>query len=430
MEKQIMVQIDHVSKEYRLGAIGGTTLREDLARLSARIRKKEDPTLKIGQSNRHYGERFFALDDVSFKVYKGEAVGIIGRNGAGKSTLLKLLSRVTAPSKGQIGLNGRVVSMLEVGTGFHPELTGRENIYMNGAILGMTRAEIDKKIEQIIDFSECREFIDTPVKRYSSGMYVKLAFSVAAYLDSEIMIMDEVLAVGDMAFQKKCIAKMKAESKEKGRTILYVSHNMQTIRNLCERCVVLDHGKVLFDGDVEEAIAIYLKTSIADKTKYDYSSYKRSPNEKRTLDFVNLEIIDKINNKFTQKERLKARLTTKAVEKMSHVRLRIEVLNGTVDTVVGTIFSDTEINVEKNETSVFDISINLKNFAVGKYYCIGLLFEYDEYGNQIPIASVDPMFCFEMIEDGSAQVVWLHQYWGYVQFDDMNIIKIRRDLNG
>ena len=164
MEKQVMVQIDHISKEYRLGAIGGTTLREDLARLGARIRKKEDPTLKLGQTSQHYGERFLALDDISFTVYKGEAVGIIGHNGAGKSTLLKLISQVTAPTRGQIGLNGRVASMLEVGTGFHPELTGRENIYMNGAILGMTRVEIDRKIEQIIDFSECREFIDTPVK--------------------------------------------------------------------------------------------------------------------------------------------------------------------------------------------------------------------------------------------------------------------------
>ena len=247
-EKQIMVKIDHVSKEYRLGAIGGTTLREDLERFHAKIRKKEDPTLKIGQKTPEYGKRFMALKDISFEVEKGEAVGIIGHNGAGKSTLLKLLSRVTAPTKGSIGMNGRVASMLEVGTGFHPELTGRENIYMNGAILGMSRAEIGEKLDQIIAFSECGEFIDTPVKRYSSGMYVKLAFSVAAHLDSEIMIMDEVLAVGDMKFQQKCLGRMGKAANSEEKTILYVSHNMNTIRQLCTRCLVLDHGELIFDG--------------------------------------------------------------------------------------------------------------------------------------------------------------------------------------
>ena len=175
---------------------------------------------------------------------RGDALGIIGHNGAGKSTLLKLLSRVTAPTAGSISYNGRITSMLEVGTGFHGELTGRENIYMNGAILGMTKKEIDAKMEQIIDFSEVRQFIDTPVKRYSSGMYVKLAFSVAAHLDSEIMIMDEVLAVGDMAFQKKCLDKMREAADKEGRTVLYVSHNMNTIRQLCDRCIVLEHGRI------------------------------------------------------------------------------------------------------------------------------------------------------------------------------------------
>ncbi|MBQ7203707.1 MAG: ABC transporter ATP-binding protein [Eubacterium sp.] len=254
---ETMLKIENVSKKYRLGQIGGTTLRDELQRVGAKMRGKEDPTKRIGAKDYNKGETFMALDGVSLEVKKGERVGIIGHNGAGKSTLLKLISRVTAPTGGTIGLNGRVASMLEVGTGFHLELTGRENIYMNGAILGMTKKEIDAKIEDIIDFSECRQFIDTPVKRYSSGMYVKLAFSVAAHLDSEIMIMDEVLAVGDMAFQKKCLDKMSDVSKNNGRTILYVSHNMSTIRQLCNRCIVLNHGKVIFDGDVEEAISIY-----------------------------------------------------------------------------------------------------------------------------------------------------------------------------
>ncbi len=254
-----MIRCENVSKQYRLGAIGGTTLKEDLQRLSARLRKKEDPTSKIGQKSRPVSnEKFMALDGISFEVKKGEAVGIIGKNGAGKSTLLKLITRITGPSKGTISLNGRVASMLEVGTGFHPELTGRENIYMNGAILGMSKKEIDEKIEEIIDFSEVRQFIDTPVKRYSSGMYVKLAFSVAAHLDSEIVIMDEVLAVGDMAFQKKCLTKMRQTAKEDGRTVLYVSHNMNTIRQLCDRVIVLSKGRMIFDGDVDEGIAIYM----------------------------------------------------------------------------------------------------------------------------------------------------------------------------
>ena len=195
---ETIIQIEHVSKEYRLGAIGGGTLKGDLQSLMARIRGKEDPNARIGQAAYAKNQRFLALDDVSFSIKKGERVGIIGHNGAGKSTLLKLLSRVTAPTQGTISYNGRIASMLEVGTGFHPELTGRENIYLNGAILGMTKAEISAKFDDIVRFAEMEQFVDTPVKRYSSGMYVKLAFAVAAHLDSEILVMDEVLAVGDL----------------------------------------------------------------------------------------------------------------------------------------------------------------------------------------------------------------------------------------
>ena len=215
MSDELAIKIEHVSKQYHLGAIGGGTLKGDLQSWWARKRGREDPNSKIGdRTDIKMGDRFLALDDINLEVKKGEAVGIIGHNGAGKSTLLKLLSRVTAPTKGTIFLNGRIASMLEVGTGFHPELTGRENVYMNGAILGMTKAEIDKKLDEIVEFSEVAKFIDTPVKRYSSGMYVKLAFSVAAHLDSEIMIMDEVLAVGDMAFQRKCLSKMRSAAKD------------------------------------------------------------------------------------------------------------------------------------------------------------------------------------------------------------------------
>ena len=258
MSKEIVIKIENLKKEYTLGTIGATTLSKEIQSWWANKTGKEDPNIKIGENVSDYGKKFMALDGVSLEIFKGETVGIIGHNGAGKSTLLKILSRVTAPTAGCVKMKGRISSMLEVGTGFHPELTGRENIYMNGAILGMSKNEIDKKIEQIIDFSECRNFIDTPVKRYSSGMYVKLAFAVAAHLDAEIMIMDEVLAVGDMKFQQKCLGEMEKAASREGKTVLYVSHNMNTIRQLCHRCIVLNKGRVVFDGDTEEAIRIYM----------------------------------------------------------------------------------------------------------------------------------------------------------------------------
>ena len=207
-------------------------------------RGKEDPNQRIGAKQYTKDDTFLALDGVNLEVNRGERIGIIGANGAGKSTLLKVLCRITSPTDGRVRFRGRIASMLEVGTGFHAELTGRENIYLNGAILGMTKKEVASKIDSIIEFSECKKFIDTPVKRYSSGMFVKLAFAVAAHLDAEIMIMDEVLAVGDMHFQKKCIGKMRDLATEEDRTVLYVSHNMNTIRDLCDRCIVLDHGKI------------------------------------------------------------------------------------------------------------------------------------------------------------------------------------------
>ena len=256
-EKEIAIRIKDLKKVYRLGVISGGTLQRDLQSFWARIRKKEDPNSRIGDKKHGKNEKFTALCGIDLTVYKGERLGIIGKNGAGKSTLLKILSRVTGPTEGTVGINGRISSMLEVGTGFNSELTGRENIYLNGAILGMTKAEVNKKIDKIIEFSEIEQFIDTPAKRYSSGMYVKLAFAVAAHLDSEIMIMDEVLAVGDIAFQRKCLDKMGDVSREEGRTILYVSHNMETIRRLCDRCIVMDKGRIIYDGDVEEAIGIY-----------------------------------------------------------------------------------------------------------------------------------------------------------------------------
>lgn len=251
------IMVKNVSKEYTRGVIGRTTLREELQRRKERHHKQDDHSIPAGNKKMSSGQKFKALDDVSFCVQQGERLGIIGRNGAGKSTLLKLITKVTRPTEGCIGINGRIASMLEIGTGFHRELTGRENIYMNGAILGMSRKEIEAKLDSIIEFSEIGEFIDTPVKRYSSGMFVRLAFSVAVHLDADIIIMDEVLAVGDAKFQKKCIDKMNEIVAVNNRTILFVSHNMDTIRQLCDRCIVLDKGNLIYDGDAESAIELY-----------------------------------------------------------------------------------------------------------------------------------------------------------------------------
>lgn len=257
-EKQVVIEVKGVKKRYKLGAIGSGTLKNDLKIWWAKLTKTTDKITRIGEENPfNKNKTIMALDGIDFKVYKGERIGLIGHNGAGKTTLLKILSKITSPTEGVIKIKGKISSMLEVGTGFSPELTGRENIYLNGAILGMTKKEINERIDKIVEFSECAEFIDTPVKRYSSGMYVKLAFSVAVYLNSDIVVMDEVLAVGDISFQKKCIEKMNEIARDENRTIIYVSHNMETIRNLCDRCVVIEKGKKVFDGDVERAVEIY-----------------------------------------------------------------------------------------------------------------------------------------------------------------------------
>jgi lipopolysaccharide transport system ATP-binding protein len=293
MGKNIAIKVENLSKAYQLGQIGTGTISRDLERFwTTRIRGQEDPFLKIGQTDgrtvKGESDIVWSLKDINFEIEQGVAVGIIGRNGAGKSTLLKLLSRVTAPTTGNIKVKGRIASLLEVGTGFHPELTGRENIYLNGAILGMRKKEITQKFDEIVDFSGVERYIDTPVKRYSSGMYVRLAFAVAAHLESEILIVDEVLAVGDAEFQKKCLGKMGEVSKGEGRTVLFVSHNMGSVRRLCERGILLVNGKISIDAKIDECINHYESKVNYEKTIIN-SSVKRGAGNIRFTEIISIK---------------------------------------------------------------------------------------------------------------------------------------------
>ncbi|MGM9929620.1 MAG: ABC transporter ATP-binding protein [Bacillus sp. (in: firmicutes)] len=420
--EEMMIKVENVSKQYRLGQIGGTTLKEEIQRKIAKMRGKEDPTKKIGERDFQYGETFMALDGVSFDVKKGERIGIIGHNGAGKSTLLKLLSRVTAPSEGAIGMNGRIASMLEVGTGFHGELTGRENVYMNGAILGMTRKEVDSKIDDIIEFSEVRQFIDTPVKRYSSGMYVKLAFSVAAHLDSEIMIMDEVLAVGDVAFQTKCLNKMNEVSKSEGRTILYVSHNMNTVRQLCNRCIVLDHGKIVFDGAVDEGIAIYIKTNDKVDTHFNVEEAER-PYSRMGVDtrIFSLDFL-KERTRYKYNETIDLKVGVNYKRAYSSLRTRAEIY----------YFDGTEIGIYESETYVIDqpgsyytnMRFTPDILPNGKYYIVLDIYELDVLSRHWTVDHPSCRFYFDIFEDDETGIKWEHEDMGHVRMGKLEMENI------
>lgn len=432
MAEELMIKVEDVYKKYRLGVIGGGTLTGDLQSWWAKVRHKEDPNSKIGDKYYDKNETFYALKGISFEVRKGEALGIIGGNGAGKSTTLKLLSQVTAPTSGKIYLNGRVASMLEVGTGFHPELTGRENIYLNGAILGMTKAEIDNKIEEIIDFSECRQFIDTPVKRYSSGMYVKLAFSVAAHLDSEIMIMDEVLAVGDMAFQKKCINKMIDVSKNEGRTILYVSHNMNTIRNLCDRCIVLNKGKVVFCGDVEESIRMYLGNKINSESCVNVEDMHRDPEfDPHPVTMKTIETLDNSTaSVYYVGDKINMRLTYTSKRNISdvYIRLIIKTIEGSPITML-TVNKGFEI--KKNEHEIIEFKIDISHLAPGRYTISPVMYEVNNLGGNVSLDGLKDAYYFEVAANNgfNNNMVWQARYWGHYYSEPMSVRKIESVQN-
>ena len=420
--REVMVRISGVKKMYKLGQIGTGTLTRDLQSWWARKRGKEDPNTMIGMDQRSNGETFMALNGIDLTVYKGEAVGIIGGNGAGKSTLLKLLSQVTAPTEGEIDLYGRVASMLEVGTGFHGEMTGRENVYLNGAILGMTRAEIDAKMEEIIEFSEVREFIDTPVKRYSSGMYVKLAFSVAAHLDSEILIMDEVLAVGDMAFQKKCLDKMRDAAKKEGRTVLYVSHNMNTIRQLCDRCVVLNQGKVIFEGDVESSIAAYMGSNGNSGGRVELASLKRAPEFAGHPVTMEAFDTDYENAGFPVGSTLQGTLSLKADRDFDklYVRAIIKTMEGTPVTMSTARQS---FSAGKGEEISAQLGIDISKLVPGRYALSFVVYEVNQYGGNSNLDGLKDVYYFEIVpvEGFNNNMEWARQYWGNVYSDPLEI---------
>ena len=415
-----MIRIDHVSKQYRLGQFGETSLRDVLQRANARLHRREDPTARIG-AGRISNEPFMALDDVSFDVQQGERVGIIGRNGAGKSTLLKLISRITAPTSGMIGLNGRVASMLEVGTGFHTELTGRENIYMNGAILGMKKREIDRKLDSIIDFSECEQFIDTPVKRYSSGMYVKLAFSVAAHLDAEIMIMDEVLAVGDMAFQKKCLDKMSAVSETEGRTILYVSHQMDTIRRLCDRCVVLDHGRLTYQGEVQEAISRYMNIDTTNFEKeVDLTERPHQGGCTQRIKLIHAAVLNR-ENVYSSGDSLHLRLNVQADDTYEDVRFMF-ILFYADGTRLGKTESD-GFTVRKGLSDV-EIRILCEGLADGMYYYEMSVVRKNDRGLNEKcdcVPNVFPITVFNKEAFGLNTEKWKSAAWGHFMLSPVEV---------
>jgi lipopolysaccharide transport system ATP-binding protein len=358
MNKDIILKAENISKQYRLGQVGTGTLTHDLNRWWHQVRGKENPYLKIGDTNdrstKGESDYVWALQDINFEVERGEVIGIIGKNGAGKSTLLKILSRVTAPTTGSIKFGGRVASLLEVGTGFNGEMTGRENIYLNGAILGMTKKEIMVKLDEIIDFSGCERYIDTPVKRYSSGMYVRLAFAVAAFLEPEILIVDEVLAVGDAEFQKKAIGKMQDISRMGGRTVLFVSHNMAAVKSLCTRGVVLDNGKVAFEGGIEEAISEYLNLDNHLTSRKVYNNVEAPSSE-----IVRLLETEVINDIFENK-------TDYFIIEKVGIRIKFEILVETSDLVLGlNLYNNEEIHILSSHQKNQNI-----NYKVGVYQAI------------------------------------------------------------
>jgi lipopolysaccharide transport system ATP-binding protein len=364
---EVVIKVENLSKQYRLGQVGTGSLAHDLNRTWHRIRGKEDPYLKIGEANDRTAmgttDYVWALRDINFEVKQGEVLGIIGRNGAGKSTLLKILSRTTTPSTGSIKLKGRVASLLEVGTGFHPELSGRDNIFLNGAILGMTRSEIKKKFDEIVAFAGVERYIDTPVKRYSSGMYVRLAFAVAAHLEPEILIVDEVLAVGDAEFQKKCLGKMKDVSVNDGRTVIFVSHNMAAVANLCDKGLVMNNGMLEFTGLVDDAVKYYMQKSILNGSLYE--STKSGPDQVSRVVIIREAQLE--NESFSFDDAVKVKILVRHHSKAAGTHVGLAVLDKWHQKIFTDTFKLTDSQLNEDQSEIV-VTIPSRTLLAGIYY--------------------------------------------------------------
>ena len=415
-----MISVRSVSKRYRLGSIGMTSLRDELQRL---WRPSSPDQLQASE--------FWALKDVSFDVEPGEVLGLIGRNGAGKSTLLKVLSRITEPSAGEISLRGRVGSLLEVGAGFHPELSGRDNIYLNGAILGMSRAEITRKFDEIVAFAEIEKFIDTPVKRYSSGMYVRLAFAVAAHLEPEILIIDEVLAVGDQQFQKKCLGKMQDVSRREGRTVLVVSHTMPVILQLAHRCVVLEQGEVRFTGDPAKAVEIYLnETGAGTSVHFDVENAQRKFMGTLDARIIHLRFprtlpIFEAHEDFRFVAKIRAR------DRIENARVSMVVF-ASEGTPVGACFSEGVLQLGPGEEAELEVTLPDPGLAPGAYYCGVAIGKGSYKTGHIDFDVVLETLHFEVCAapgEDTAVSHWCHQ-WGRIVFKDLAVRQSSAELAG
>lgn len=370
----IAIKAENLSKAYQLGTIGTGTISRDLERWYARISGKEDPLIRVGETNEHTSKGssdiVWSLKDINFEIEQGDAVGIIGRNGAGKSTLLKVLSRITSPTAGRITGKGRIASLLEVGTGFHPELTGRENIYLNGAILGMRKKEIARKFDEIVDFAGVERYIDTPVKRYSSGMYVRLAFAVAAHLESEILIVDEVLAVGDAEFQKKCLGKMGKVSKGEGRTVLFVSHNMGMIKSLCPKSILLCNGKLNSFSETEVVISAYINNEFLGIPNPNFDTIKRADrNYGKEFKFTSCLAHSELSvDSFLYGEELQFLISMKSSQSFRDVNIGFRIEDDMGNALTGPRSADQQISFNIEEKLTVSVSFPDFKLAPGNYF--------------------------------------------------------------
>lgn len=413
-----VIRMEHVGKTYELGKFGGAgTLQGEWKDMARRLREHFKSGDRVSRVKR---QKFAALTDISCEIGKGERVGLIGRNGAGKSTLLKLLSRITTPDQGRICINGQITSLLEVGTGFHRELTGRENIYLSGAILGMRTAQINERIDEIIEFSECGDFLDTPVKRYSSGMYVKLAFSVAAHLDADIFLLDEVLAVGDMMFQKKCLKKMREISQDQDKTILYVSHNMDTIRELCGRCIVLDQGRIVHDGDVDTGIHTYMKNILEVQSVYEFPGMRGKGKVTGNMRISRIEIEEPVLEGENQSLGMKIFFSGECRIDGMHIRFTV---HDDEDRIVGTGISERfsgELSEDQCVHAVFDAG----GLVSGTYSAdIAFVEPRDEY--QLRHDYVERAVAFRVRrQETMYRVDWSRKAWGSVVFPALEVRKM------